>query len=64
MVLPRRNEELLFSAPRESRAFVIAVAPKDGGLYRWEGFGDHLITEIALTTGWKTRPTIGNGRPL
>ena len=48
VALPRRNGELVFSAPWEGRAFGIAVALKDGGLYRWDGFRDRLITEIAL----------------
>jgi len=48
VVLPRRNEELLFSPPRESRDFVLAVALKDGGLYRWDGFRDRLSIEIGL----------------
>ncbi len=34
--------------PREGLAFGIVFALKDGGLYRWDGFRDCLITEIAL----------------
>ena len=48
MALPRSNEELVFDALRGSRACGIAVALKDGGLYRWDGFRDRLNTEIAL----------------
>ena len=39
---------MVFGAPREGQTFGIAVALKDGGLYRWDGLGDWLISEIAL----------------
>ena len=48
VALPRRNGELVFSAPWEGRAFGMAVALKDAGLYQWDGFRDRLITEIRL----------------
>ena len=48
VALPRSNGELVFNAPWEGRAFGIAVALKDGGLYPWDGFRDRLITEIGL----------------
>jgi nitrile hydratase accessory protein len=44
--LPRKNGELVFDAPWESRAFAIAVA-LSGELYDWEEFRGELIAEIA-----------------
>lgn len=44
--LPRKNGELVFEAPWESRAFAIAVALSDE-LYDWEEFRAELIAEIA-----------------
>ncbi len=35
VALPRSNGELVFNVPWEGRAFGIAVALKDSGLYRW-----------------------------
>ncbi len=64
VALPRSNGELVFNAPWEGRAFGFAFALKDGGLYQWEGFRDRLITEIALATRQKLRPTMNNGWPL
>ena len=45
--LPRKNGELVFEAPWEGRAFGIAVALGDRGLYEWEAFRQRLIAEIA-----------------
>jgi nitrile hydratase accessory protein len=45
--LPRKNGELVFEAPWEGRAFGIAVAMSDQGLYDWDRFRDRLIVEIA-----------------
>jgi nitrile hydratase accessory protein len=44
--LPRKNGELVFDAPWESRAFALAVA-LSGELYDWEEFRGELIAEIA-----------------
>lgn len=45
--LPRKNGELVFEAPWEGRAFGLAVAMNEDGLYEWRDFRDHLATEIA-----------------
>ena len=45
--LPRRNGELVFQAPWESRAFGVAVALHDAGAIDFERFRAHLIAEIA-----------------
>ena len=45
--LPRKNGELVFEAPWESRAFGLAVAMSDQGQYAWEDFRRRLIAEIA-----------------
>ena len=45
--LPRRNGELVFQAPWESRAFGVAVALHDAGAIDFEEFRTHLIAEIA-----------------
>ena len=44
---PRRNGELVFEAPWESRAFGIAVALSERGLYGWDEFRGYLIQSIA-----------------
>lgn len=45
--LPRRNGELVFEAPWESRAFATAVALADRSYYDWETFRAALISKIA-----------------
>ena len=45
--LPRKNGELVFSAPWEGRAFGLAVALSDGHHYAWDEFRDQLVAEIA-----------------
>src|SRR5258707_9083271 len=45
--LPRKNGELLFHAPWESRAFGMAVVMNDLCHYDWEEFRQRLIGEIA-----------------
>ena len=47
--LPRKNGELVFEAPWEGRAFGIAVALGDEGLYEWRDFSQRLAAEIADT---------------
>ncbi len=45
--MPRRNGELLFEAPWESRVFGMAVALQDGLRWDWREFQGRLIAEIA-----------------
>jgi nitrile hydratase accessory protein len=45
--LPRANGELVFSAPWEGRAFGVAVALCEQGVYPWRAFRDGLVVEIA-----------------
>lgn len=45
--LPRKNGELVFEAPWEARAFGLAVALSEGGLYSWRDFSQALAAEIA-----------------
>jgi nitrile hydratase accessory protein len=47
VALPRKNGELVFEAPWESRAFGMAVALNEGGFYHWHDFHDSLVAEIA-----------------
>jgi nitrile hydratase accessory protein len=49
--LPRRNGALVFDAPWESRAFGLAVALHQQGLFAWEEFQTRLIAEIE---GWES----------
>jgi nitrile hydratase accessory protein len=44
---PRSNGELVFVAPWESRAFGLAMALHDGGLFEWESFRQQLIAAVA-----------------
>ena len=43
---PRSNGELVFAAPWESRAFGLAMALHDGGLFEWEDFRQQLIAAV------------------
>jgi len=45
--LPRRNGELVFDEPWESRAFGLAVTASEAGAYEWEEFRQGLMAEIA-----------------
>jgi len=45
--MPRRNGELVFNEPWESRVFGIAVALCESGVFNWDEFRDCLIAEIA-----------------
>jgi nitrile hydratase accessory protein len=47
MQLPRQNGELVFDAPWESRAFGLAIALHEQGLYPWGEFSERLAAEIA-----------------
>src|SRR5687767_15092131 len=47
LALPRKNGELVFEAPWEARAFGIAVALNEAGVYPWRDFSQGLATETA-----------------
>jgi nitrile hydratase accessory protein len=44
---PRRNGELVFAAPWESRIFGVTLALHEAGVFGWEEFRQRLIAEIA-----------------
>lgn len=44
--IPRRNGELVFNEPWESRIFGAAVALCERGLFAWDEFRERLIAEI------------------
>jgi nitrile hydratase accessory protein len=44
---PRKNGELIFEEPWESRAFGMAVALNEGQCYPWDDFRHRLIAQIA-----------------
>ena len=44
---PRRNGELVFTAPWQSRAFGMTMALCDAGKLEWEAFRQRLISAIA-----------------
>ena len=45
--LPRKNGELVFEAPWEARAFGLAVALNEAGVYPWRDFSQGLAAETA-----------------
>lgn len=45
--IPRKNGELVFEAPWQGRAFGLAVALSEQGVFAWEDFRQALIAEIA-----------------
>ena len=45
--LPRKNGELVFAAPWEGRAFGLAVAMNELGLYPWREFRERLVEAIS-----------------
>ncbi len=45
--IPRSNGELVFEQPWESRAFGLAAALADQGLFSWKDFQAGLIAEVA-----------------
>jgi nitrile hydratase accessory protein len=47
LALPRKNGELVFEAPWEARAFGLAVALNENGLYDWRDFSQGLAAQIA-----------------
>jgi nitrile hydratase len=46
VALPRKNGELVFHEPWESRAFSMTVVLHGKALYPWDAFRDRLIAEI------------------
>ena len=56
--VPRKNGELVFQAPWESRAFAMAVALCEQGLFSWDDFRAHLIAEIEQ---WDRANPTGDG---
>ena len=42
IAVPRKNGELVFEAPWEARAFGLAVALSEDGLYPWKDFSHEL----------------------
>jgi nitrile hydratase accessory protein len=59
--LPRKSGELVFHNPWERRAFALAVALCQRGVYPWNDFRDHLIAEIAASE--RAEKTGGSGSP-
>jgi nitrile hydratase accessory protein len=55
--LPRRNGELVFAAPWQSRAFGLAVALHDAGAVDYEEFRARLIAEISA---WEAERAAGD----
>jgi nitrile hydratase accessory protein len=47
LALPRQNGELVFEAPWEARAFGLAVALNERGMYEWRDFSQGLAAETA-----------------
>lgn len=47
LAIPRRNGEPVFAAPWEARAFGMAVALNESGIYPWRDFSQGLAAEIA-----------------
>lgn len=47
VALPRKNGELVFEAPWEARAFGLAVALNEAGIYAWRDFSQGLAAETA-----------------
>jgi nitrile hydratase accessory protein len=45
--VPRKNGELVFDAPWQSRAFGMAVGLHQQGLFHWDEFRDRLIEAVA-----------------
>jgi nitrile hydratase accessory protein len=45
--LPRRNGELVFDAPWESRTFGLAMALREAGVVEWEDFRSRWIDDEA-----------------
>jgi nitrile hydratase accessory protein len=48
LAMPRKNGELVFAEPWQGRAFGMAVALSEAGVFVWEEFRQALIAEIAV----------------
>lgn len=48
LAMPRKNGELVFAEPWQGRAFGMAVALSEAGVFAWEEFRQALIAEIAV----------------
>lgn len=55
---PRRNGELVFAEPWQSRAFGLAVTLYEAGAFRWPQFQRALIARISA---WEADPPPGEG---
>ncbi|MGI8329853.1 nitrile hydratase accessory protein [Actinomadura scrupuli] len=53
---PRANGELVFAEPWESRAFGMAVALHEAGVFTWPRFQSAMIARIAA---WEAAPAEG-----
>jgi nitrile hydratase accessory protein len=56
---PRRNGELVFAAPWESRLFGLTMALHQAGAFDWEEFRERLIAAIGE---WERDPGAGAWR--
>ena len=59
IAVPRQNGALVFAAPWEARAFGMAVALNDSGLYEWRDFSQSLAAQtvmdcrqVTTSAGW------------
>jgi nitrile hydratase accessory protein len=43
------EEDQVFSAPWEARAFAIALGLSEAGLFSWDDFRSHLIAEVGAS---------------
>jgi len=49
--VPRKNGELVFDAPWQSRAFGMVVGLHQKGIFHWDEFRDRLIEAVAAHPG-------------
>ena len=49
--LPRKNGELAFNEPWEDRAFGLATALTESGVFNWADFRDRLVEVSAAVDG-------------
>ena len=54
---PRKNGELIFEEPWQSRAFGMVVALHQEGLFHWDEFKERLIAETLSAGKREERPT-------
>jgi len=55
--IPRKNGELVFDAPWQSRAFAMVVGLHEQGCFTWDEFKDRLIAQVA------EKPAAGDASP-